>query len=106
MSYTENDGRRTRSARTRARLTEACFALMYDGCYRPPMTTIAKEARVGIRSAFDHYGTVDNLWRTTLDDDLRRRLVWWAIGQDVEHMEPSVITRLANAIVFHARTRE
>lgn len=103
MSYSENDGRRQRTARTRAKLLEACHRLMHDGCYRPPMVAIAKEAGVSMRSAFDHFGTVDKLWRITLDDGLRHRLVWWAVGQEVEHMKPRTVGAIAEAIVFHAR---
>ena len=49
------DGRRQRSARSRAAIIEASFELMQEGVLAPTAQQIAERAGVGIRSFFRHF---------------------------------------------------
>ena len=58
-----SDGRRQRSARSRAKIVAAMFAVLRSGDMDPSAATLAKEAKVGIRTVFRHFDDVEGLYR-------------------------------------------
>ena len=55
------DGRRKRSARSRAAIIKATLTLLEDGNLSPTAKQIAEEAGVGLRSFFRHFEDMDAL---------------------------------------------
>lgn len=62
-SITQGDGRRQRSERSRAKIVAAMFTVIRGGNMDPSAATLAKEAKVGIRTVFRHFDDVDSLYR-------------------------------------------
>jgi hypothetical protein len=63
------DGRNARSAKTKAALLNSCRVLMRTEFYQPEMATVCLHAKVSIRSGFQHFRNIRNLWREAIDDD-------------------------------------
>jgi len=57
------DGRRQRSARSRAKIVDAMFKIIRGGDMEPSAAALAKEAKVGIRTVFRHFDDVEGLYR-------------------------------------------
>ncbi|MGD1935052.1 MAG: TetR/AcrR family transcriptional regulator [Candidatus Phaeomarinobacter sp.] len=58
-----SDGRRQRSARSRAKIVAALFTVIRSGHMDPSAAMLAKEAKVGIRTVFRHFDDVEGLYR-------------------------------------------
>lgn len=63
-----SDGRNERVVRTKAAVLAACRDAMKAGIFRPPVTAVAKAARVSVRSVFEHFDGVEGLWRKAIAD--------------------------------------
>ena len=57
------DGRRKRSARSRAAIITATLTLLENGNLSPTAKQIAEEAGVGLRSFFRHFEDMDAFWK-------------------------------------------
>lgn len=57
------DGRRQRSARSRALIVDAMFALVKGGNMSPSAVDVAEAAGVSLRSVFRHFEDMDSLYR-------------------------------------------
>ena len=74
------DGRRQRSARSRAAIIEASFELMQEGVLAPTAQQIAERAGVGIRSFFRHFEDMESL-ASASDEHIRSTYeALWAGG--------------------------
>ena len=74
------DGRRQRSARSRAAIIEANFELIQEGMLAPTAQQIAERAGVGIRSFFRHFEDMESL-ASASDDHIRSTYeALWAGG--------------------------
>ena len=74
------DGRRLRSARSRAAIIEASFELMQEGVLAPTAQQIAERAGVGIRSFFRHFEDMESL-ASASDEHIRSTYeALWAGG--------------------------
>lgn len=56
------DGRTARSVRTRVALVDACLALIDEGDVRPTGPRIAERAEVSVRSVFQHFDDLEQLF--------------------------------------------
>jgi AcrR family transcriptional regulator len=63
------DGRRLRSERTRRLMINQAREFMRSGYYRPASHEIAKAADVSVRSIFQHFPTMGDLYAAALDDE-------------------------------------
>lgn len=99
----KTDRRHLRKDRSRAALIDACRSLMAEGRYRPPMQSVCDLARLSLRSGFQHFTNVENLWHTALEDiGTRARVAIRAIGfEAVEGLPLTTLERMIAAIVFH-----
>ena len=64
------DGRVRRSAKSRAAIVDALFALIGEGVLRPTAQQVAERAGVGIRSVFRHFEDMESLF-AAMDAPLR-----------------------------------
>ena len=63
LDGTKPDGRRLRSADSRARIVAAMLELMYSGDVSPSAEHVATRADVGLRTVFRHFKDMDSLYR-------------------------------------------
>lgn len=56
------DGRKARRSRSRERIVEAAFLIVQRGNWRPSAADIAKQAGVSVRTVFDIFGTLDDVY--------------------------------------------
>lgn len=66
------DGRRVRSARTREAIVEACLALLDEGDLRPTSAAIAARAGLSVRSVFQHFADLEDLFIAVTDRQTNR----------------------------------
>ncbi len=59
----EQDGRRLRSADSRARIVAAVLALIEQGDISPGAEAVAARAQVGLRTVFRHFKDMDSLYQ-------------------------------------------
>ena len=59
----EQDGRRLRSADSRARIVTAVLALIGEGDVSPGAEAVAARAEVGLRTVFRHFKDMDSLYQ-------------------------------------------
>ena len=59
----ERDGRRLRSADSRARIVAAMLGLIQEGEVSPGAEPVAARAEVGLRTVFRHFKDMDSLYR-------------------------------------------
>ncbi len=100
------DGRHARGARTKAAVLDACRGLMRRGVYRPDMAAVAKKAGVSIRSAFEHFGHVEALWREAIDDTVTFNAIAECIfgsASALGHPPSHLAKRAVMATVLHER---
>ncbi len=105
MEETKPDGRHVRAARTKAAVLDACRTLMRSGVYRPSMLAITDAAMVSPRSGFQHYGTIEALWREALEDpQVLRQVAVNAIGEAAwEDTSLATLDSMVRALVLHER---
>ena len=56
------DGRNNRRKRSRERIIEAAFLLVQRGNWRPSVKEIAAQAGVSVRTVFDIFGSLDDVY--------------------------------------------
>lgn len=56
------DGRTARALRTREAIVDACISLVDEGDLRPTAPRIAEQAGVSVRSVFQHFDDLENLF--------------------------------------------
>ena len=96
------DGRRQRSARSRAAIIEASFELMQEGVLAPTAQQIAERAGVGIRSFFRHFEDMESL-ASASDDHIRSTYeALWAGGD----RSGSLDDRIQRAVQRHSDAYE
>lgn len=66
------DGRRARAARTREAIVEATIALVDEGDFKPRAATIAARAGLSVRSVFQHFADLEDLFVAICDQQTRR----------------------------------
>jgi TetR/AcrR family transcriptional regulator of autoinduction and epiphytic fitness len=66
------DGRRARAARTRESLVSAALALIDSGDLRPTAAAIAARAGLSVRSVFQHFGDLEDLFLAVADRHTNR----------------------------------
>lgn len=66
------DGRRMRSQRTRAEISNALLQLLEEGHYNPPAQQVAKRASVSVRAVFHHFDDMENLYLEVVDLQAQR----------------------------------
>ena len=93
------DGRKLRSAKTKADLLQACRACLQSGDFRPTGAALARVAGVSVRTVFDHYATVDELCRAALDQQTRDA-IRDLILRDCPPISGADADRLVSAVVF------
>lgn len=74
---TKTDGRKARRGRSRERIVQAAFLLVERGNWRPSVKDIAAQAGVSVRTVFDIFGTLDDVYEElmrTRGDDLKEIL--------------------------------
>lgn len=72
------DGRRARTARTRENIVDAALALMDAGDLRPTAAAIAAKAGLSVRSVFQHFGDLQDLFLEVADRQTNRVAVLYA----------------------------
>ncbi len=63
----ERDGRRLRSADSRARIVAAMLALIEEGDISPGAEAVAARAEVGLRTVFRHFKDMDSLYQEMIE---------------------------------------
>lgn len=66
------DGRRARAARTREGIVAAALALLDSGDLRPTAASIAAKAGLSVRSVFQHFGDLEDLFLEVTDRHTNR----------------------------------
>lgn len=66
------DGRRARSARTREGIVDATLALLDDGDLKPTAAAIASRAGLSVRSIFQHFADLEDLFVAVSDRQTNR----------------------------------
>lgn len=66
------DGRRARAARTRENIVAAALALLDSGDLRPTAASIAAKAGLSVRSVFQHFGDLEDLFLEVSDRHTNR----------------------------------
>ena len=66
------DGRRARSARTREGIVDATLTLLDDGDLKPTAAAIASRAGLSVRSIFQHFGDLEDLFVAVSDRQTNR----------------------------------
>jgi len=66
------DGRTARALRTRDAIVDACLSLVDDGDYRPTGPRIAERADVSVRSVFQHFDDLENLFAMVAERAVER----------------------------------
>ena len=97
------DGRKRRTARTRANLLDGCRGLMVRGTIRPDSETIAQTARCSIRSVFHHFPTLAVLYAEAVDDiGTAGAVLNHVLGEDwrVAGVPEHLVKRMARAVVM------
>jgi len=69
--FSNRDGRAERTARSRARMLDAFFALIGEGEVTPTAQQIAERANVGIRTVFRHFSEMETLF-AEIDEMIRK----------------------------------
>jgi hypothetical protein len=77
------DGRFRRSDRTKLAVLRGCRTLMTTGVLRPTMALVCAQADVSVRSGFQHYVALEDLYRSAIDDEeTRDAILKHALGAD------------------------
>ena len=66
------DGRSARAARTRDAVVEALLTLIEEGDLRPTAQRVAEQARVSLRSVFQHFRDLESLFAAAADRQVER----------------------------------
>lgn len=66
------DGRRARTVRTRKAMVEATLDLLSEGDLRPTAASVSERAGVSVRSVFQHFDDLDDLFLAVADRQARR----------------------------------
>lgn len=66
------DGRRMRSQRTRADISNALLQLLEEGHHDPPAQQVAKRASVSVRSLYHHFNDMENLYLEVVEFQAQR----------------------------------
>ena len=66
------DGRTARSLRTREAIVDACISLVDEGDLRPTGPRIAERANVSVRSVFQHFDDLENLFAMVAERTVAR----------------------------------
>lgn len=72
LAATTVDGRRARAARTRESIVESALALIDSGDLRPTAATIAARAGLSVRSVFQHFRDLEDLFLEVADRHTNR----------------------------------
>lgn len=67
----KGDGRSRRSIQTEAAILQACRTCMTSGDFRPTTVVIARVAGVSIRTVFERFTNLEQLYREALDQPTR-----------------------------------
>ena len=78
------DGRTARSLRTRDAIVDACISLVDDGDLRPTGPRIAERAGVSVRSVFQHFDDLENLFAMVAERSVER------VAQLIVTVDPSL----------------
>jgi AcrR family transcriptional regulator len=95
-----SDGRNERVVRTKAAVLAACRDAMKAGIFRPPVTAVAKAARVSVRSVFEHFAGVEGLWREAIADPATNNAILDAICPKAFFTTIGEANAVVNAAVF------
>ena len=96
------DGRRVRSARTRDAIVEACLALLDEGDLRPTSAAIATRAGLSVRSVFQHFADLEDLF-IAVSDRQTNRIAGLYTGVDYSG---DLASRIAVFVGYRARLYE
>jgi TetR/AcrR family transcriptional regulator of autoinduction and epiphytic fitness len=66
------DGRRARTVRTRKAMVEATLDLLAEGDLRPTAATVSERAGISVRSVFQHFADLDDLFLAVADQQAAR----------------------------------
>lgn len=66
------DGRRARSAKTREAIVDATLSLLAEGELQPPTARIAERAGISVRSVFQHFADLEDLFLAVTDKHTNR----------------------------------
>lgn len=67
-----SDGRRARSQRTRAGISNALLQLLEEGHHEPPAQQVAERANCSVRAIFHHFDDMESLYFEVVDNHARR----------------------------------
>lgn len=101
MTAPLKDGRFRRGDRSRQALVAACRQLMAEGRLAPSMERIAALAVLSVRTGFQHFASIELLYRAALEDDgLRAGLARAILGDHFETVPAAVRDRIVAVVVF------
>ena len=66
------DGRSLRSERTKIAILAGCRTLMQTGIFRPSMALVCVQADVSVRSGFQHFDAIEDLYLAAIKDKLAK----------------------------------
>jgi AcrR family transcriptional regulator len=72
IHFPKTDGRNARAGRTRAAVAEAMLKLIRDGHLKPTAAQVAEEARVSLRSVFQHFEDMESLYAAVAEAQMAR----------------------------------
>lgn len=97
-----DDGRRVRTAQTRAKLLACCRHMMAKGNLWPRSADIAEAAECSLRTVFERFNTLAMLYAEAVDDpDTASAVLRHALGEDwrVEGIPQPLVMRIAHVLV-------
>ncbi|MFT4572283.1 MAG: AcrR family transcriptional regulator [Candidatus Binatia bacterium] len=97
------DGRKRRSERTRRAIVEAMHALVVDGDPRPTAAAIASRAKLSVRSVFQHFGDLEEVFLAVADIQVSQVGDLYA---PLDYSSPQLEVRLANWALRRQRLHE
>lgn len=93
------DGRNRRRQETRAKVVASCRELMRAGDFRPSLVAVAGHAACSIRTAFQHFGSVEALHLEAIADGETRGAILERVLGDVP-AGPTLGVAIVRAIVL------
>lgn len=72
MEGLPQDGRSARAMRTRDAIVDACIALVDEGDLKPTTSRIAERAGVSVRSVFQHFDGIEQLYAAVAERVVKR----------------------------------